>query len=80
MAVGWYCVCGLRYQLAHGLVQSNLIIMNNLLAVKLVCKKGKDGEFSPALVVAACLDFGGGGMGGGSLRLYWCQGLALVVI
>ena len=41
---------------------------------------GKEGEFSPALVVAASLDSGGGDMGGGSFRLDWCQGLALAVI
>jgi hypothetical protein len=43
-------------------------------------KKGKEGEFSPALAVADSLDCGGGGVGGSGFRLDWCQGFAVVVI
>ena len=46
----------------------------------MVSKKEKEGEFSPALVVAASLDKGREDDDGGGLRLGWCQELVHVVV
>ena len=47
------------------MVRSNVIEKISLAVVKMVSKKERRGEFSPALMVAASLDSGGEGIGGG---------------
>ena len=42
------------------MVCSNFIKNIYLLAVKMICKKEMDGEFSPVLAIATSLDRGGG--------------------
>ncbi len=60
--------------------RSNVIEKISLAVVKMVSKKGKEGEFSPALTTAASLDSRGEGIGSGGLRLSWCWELAHVAV
>ena len=62
------------------MVHSNVIEKINLAEVKRVSKKGKEGELSPALTVAASLYKGGEGVGGSGLQSGWCRELAHVVV
>ena len=42
----------------------------NVLAAKMLCKNGKEGELTPVLMVTASPDCSGGGVDGGSLGLW----------
>ena len=50
-------------------MHSDSIKKINALAAKVVCKNGKEGELTPALVVTASPDCSGRGVGGGGLAL-----------
>jgi hypothetical protein len=77
--VAHFSVCGTRIPVARrGAQQCNR--KNQLSCSENGGKKGKEGEFSLALVVAASLVKGREGDGGGGLRLGWCQELAHVVV
>ena len=52
----------------------NNLIKNIAIAAQMICKKEKGEKFSPALILAASLDCGEGGVGGSRLRFYlWVE-------
>ena len=57
----WPDMC-LWTEISNGprMVHSNSIENIHILAAKMICKTGKEGDFSPVLVITAPLDCGGG--------------------